>query len=187
MRGSPQPPSSDLTSFPPLLPFLFHTPSAVLSSSLWARPKKPPEQLPSQELPSPKLIQTAGTLWPIWGASILKRWREMEMVPPAIYSLPQFGLSDLLSTHPGNNDPCMQWPFDSEFSLNFWLEGHTCIAPDFNRDFPSFSEYLEAKSLLNEVITRKSEVKTTLHIVLLILIINLSKHFAVHAALLLRE
>lgn len=92
---------------PPLLPFLFHTPSAVLSSSFWARPKKPAQQFPSQELPSPKLIQTTGTLWPIWGASILKWWREMEMVPPAIYSLPQFGLSDLLSTHPGNSAPCM--------------------------------------------------------------------------------
>lgn len=132
------PPQTSPPSLPPLLPFLFHTPSAVLSSSLWARPKKPPEQLPSQELPSPKLIQTAGTLWPICGASILKRWREMEMVPPAIYSLPQFGLSDLLSTHPGNNDPCMLWPSDSEFSLNFWLEWHRCIAPDLNGDFPTF-------------------------------------------------
>lgn len=35
------------------------------------------------------------------------------MVPPAIYSLPQFGLADLLSTHPGNNALCMHVDSDS--------------------------------------------------------------------------
>lgn len=109
MLGSPQPPLLLRPHLLPLLPFLFHTPSAVLSSSLWARPKNPAEQLPSQDLPSPKLIQTAGTLWPIRGASILKRWGEMEMVPPVIYSFPQFGFSDFLSAHPGNNYVCMLW------------------------------------------------------------------------------
>ena len=108
MLGSPQPPLLR-PHLLPLLPFLFHTPSAVLSSSLWARPKKPAEQLSSQDLPSPKLIQTTGTQWPVRGASILKRWGEMEMVPPAIYSLPQFGFSDLLSAHPGKNYLCMRW------------------------------------------------------------------------------
>lgn len=108
MLGSPQPPLLR-PHLLPLLPLLFHTPSAVLSSSLWARPKKPAEQLPSQDLSSQKLIQTAGTLWPIRGASILKQWGEMEMVPPAIYSLPQFGFSGSLTAHPGNNYLCMLW------------------------------------------------------------------------------
>lgn len=111
MRGSPQPPLLRL-HLPPLLPFLFHTPSAVLSSSLWARPKKTVEQLPGQELLSPKLIQTARTLRPIRGSFYFEAVkREMEMVHPAIYSLPQFGFSDLVSTHPGNNYLCMLWLF----------------------------------------------------------------------------
>lgn len=40
------------------------------------------------------------------------------MVAPAIYSLPQFGLSDLLSTHPGNNAPCMHVDSNSALTLD---------------------------------------------------------------------
>lgn len=50
----------------------------------------------------------------------------MEMVPPAIYSLPQFGFSGSLTAHPGNNYLRMLW------LLSVWSS--QTVAPDFNTE-----------------------------------------------------
>lgn len=52
------------------------------------------------------------------------------MVPPAIYSLPQFGLSDLLSTHQGNNASCMH------------VDSHSALTSDMKETDVSLQTFL---------------------------------------------
>lgn len=56
------------------------------------------------------------------------------MVPPAIYTLPQFGFSDLLSARPGNDCLLTLGRFQSEASGNFLClsEGRHLCGSFFN-------------------------------------------------------
>lgn len=97
-------PSSNLTSLPSF-PFSF-TPSQLCSLTHSKPGQKLAEQLLQSGTPVLKLTQTAGTLLPIQGAFFQECGGDMEMVHQAIYSLPQYGFSDLLSSHQGNSHKC---------------------------------------------------------------------------------
>lgn len=83
-------PSSNL----PSLPFSF-TPSQLCSLTHSELGQKSGRAAPQSRTPILKLTQTSWTLWPIQGSSLWECGGNMEMVHPAIYSLPQYGFSDL--------------------------------------------------------------------------------------------
>lgn len=95
---TPQPP---LQTSLPSFPFSF-TPSQLCSLTHSQPGQKTGRAAPQSGTPVLKLTQAAGTLLPIQGASFQACGGDMEMVRQAIHSLPQYGLSDLLSSHQGN-------------------------------------------------------------------------------------
>lgn len=99
-RVSPHPPLQTSPPSPPSLS-LSH-PLSCAHSLIPSRAEKAGRAAPRSETPVLKLTHAAGRPVDTLRATGLGRRGVMEMVHQAIYSLPQYGFSDLLSSHQGN-------------------------------------------------------------------------------------